>query len=100
MRDGGLIISSWIQEHDSVLRDWNAIKGEYVAEVLRLHGLCGSSTGICKACKTSGENVARFRCDDCLGTSVLCRGCCVTAHRAAPFHTIKVRSVLSIVKLS
>ncbi|KDR66957.1 hypothetical protein GALMADRAFT_80367, partial [Galerina marginata CBS 339.88] len=40
----------------------------------------------CQMCK---EAIGRWRCKDCQGRPLICRGCCRWSHRRTPFHRIE-----------
>jgi hypothetical protein len=56
-----------------------------LVEILRHESL--PSTQFCSNCQET-SNI--YRCQDCFGTEIWCRKCCVSAHMHAPFHRIQM----------
>lgn len=75
-----------------MLRQWETEKQDWLDELLRLEGLRGSSAEECEGCNSQAEDRRpEYRCEDCFLPQFVCRVCCLAAHRAHPFHRIKVR---------
>ncbi|GJF00735.1 CxC2 domain-containing protein [Phanerochaete sordida] len=76
-------------EHDSTLREWTNHTERFLDELLRLEGLRGASPTVCSLCPASQSGVPQYRCSDCFGGRLVCRGCCLRVHHDQPFHRIK-----------
>lgn len=76
---------------------WLPSRGLYLDELLRHDGL-GDHHGstLCDGCSDADMNVeAHFRCRDCSGSRMLCRGCLLREHTLLPLHRVEVRPVPS-----
>jgi hypothetical protein len=71
-----------IKSQNDFLREWKELRAGYLDELLVLEQLpseacrCGTAEGL-------------LRCTDCFLSSVMCRECCLEAHRYLPFHRIQ-----------
>lgn len=85
---------TYVQEHDSVLRQWETEKEDWLDELLRLEGLRGASLDECEGCHSRAEDSRpEYRCEDCFLPQFICRACCLAGHHSHPFHRIKVRAL-------
>jgi len=65
---------------------------EYLDELLRLEAFLSSNlNAFCDTCEEDGV----FRCKDCFGGGVMCKGCILQHHTDRPLHNIQVRNRLS-----
>ena len=65
----------------------------FLSELIRLDGRAEhQSQRYCSDC-SKGEPL--YRCQDCLGGSLVCKSCIVGYHAYNPFHHIEVRTLLS-----
>ncbi|KAF8054677.1 hypothetical protein FPV67DRAFT_1568861 [Lyophyllum atratum] len=58
----------------------------FVAEDIRWEGRGQYTEDVCPVC---GLNAPTYRCEDCEGGQILCRGCTLTAHRQNSLHRLK-----------
>lgn len=66
---------------------------EYLEELIRLEGRGDSAhENFCSSCPiTTAQNLALYRCEDCIGTACLeCLSCIIHHHKRLPFHRVKV----------
>ncbi|KAJ6518038.1 hypothetical protein C8R47DRAFT_960048 [Mycena vitilis] len=59
----------------------------YLMQLLRRDGCGNASTTLCPECKVPGST-PEFRCRECVGDLLLCKGCCVKVHESNPLHII------------
>ena len=71
-----------IKSQNDFLREWKELWGRYLNELLGLEQL---PSEMCH-CGTREE---LLRCTDCFLSSVMCRACCLEAHRYLPFHRVQ-----------
>jgi hypothetical protein len=65
----------------------------FLIQLLRQDGRGTVNTEECPGCHKKGHNPI-FRCQECAGGVLLCKGCCVDKHTDNPLHVIFVRSTL------
>ncbi|THU98424.1 hypothetical protein K435DRAFT_818886 [Dendrothele bispora CBS 962.96] len=82
---------------DEPLKQWTPYRDEYLAELLRIEGRGDVDTERCPWCKQTfderddgdvGESFS-YRCLDCFGEDLMCKGCCVKRHESNPLHIIE-----------
>lgn len=74
---------------------WTALRGEFLAELLRLEGR--GKAAFQTSCHHCLEGTPEFRCTDCFGQDLFCQGCLVSRHEVNPLHRVEVcHSVLMI----
>ncbi|KAF7983602.1 hypothetical protein HWV62_20507 [Athelia sp. TMB] len=77
------------QNSDAPLRTWLNFRNDQLDERMRFEGRGNKMhDDTCPGCH--GMNIGTYRCEDCFGRELLCRGCCVARHATMPFHRIKV----------
>lgn len=70
----------------NIFADWLPFRDTHVHELTRHEGWADLS----KRCIQCLQADAAYKCDDCFGPTVHCRGCVVSVHARLPFHRIKV----------
>ncbi|KIY61177.1 hypothetical protein CYLTODRAFT_316150, partial [Cylindrobasidium torrendii FP15055 ss-10] len=79
---------------DNPMQAWKPYRAKYLAEYVRLNGRRGASE-TCHRCPPSlapsERPSALYRCcdDDCFLLGLVCRDCCIDAHKLAPLHWIE-----------
>jgi hypothetical protein len=69
----------------NIFAEWLPFRDTHVHELTRHEGWADLS----KRCIQCLQAEAAYKCDDCFGPTVHCRGCVVSAHARLPFHRIK-----------
>ncbi|KAF7302510.1 CxC2 domain-containing protein [Mycena chlorophos] len=78
-----------IRPSDAALERWAAMhRNAFLRELLRHDGRGEESSEFCTRCNIEGH-AAKYRCDDCLCSRLLCAGCCIEVHGQLPFHNIQ-----------
>ncbi|KAJ7081910.1 hypothetical protein C8R43DRAFT_862272, partial [Mycena crocata] len=72
----------------------------YLMQLLRRRGCGDASTTLCPKCKNVANGMPIYRCRDCAGGQLLCRGCCIERHAENPLHMIDVSASRSYCCLS
>jgi hypothetical protein len=78
------------QEH-TTRRDRSFYMKKFVAQVDEIMQAMQARESLPESvsCAECGQNVAEWRCDDCIGGKILCRFCMRQAHFPNPFHRIE-----------
>lgn len=73
------------------MTDWLLNDRETFLDELIWHQGLGASTepDPCNDCKVG---LGVYRCMECMGTPMYCKGCLLTRHGSSPLHRIEVRS--------
>ena len=71
---------------------------DYLWELIRLDGRGEHQAK--QACSGCSMGEPLYRCQDCMGSSLLCRSCIVESHTANPFHIIEVSVFLHNLSLN
>ncbi|KAF7317939.1 hypothetical protein MKEN_00882100 [Mycena kentingensis (nom. inval.)] len=79
--------SRFLKPADPVLHEWRAYRDAYLRVLLWRDGR-GEEPTACGACLGPGQS-ALYRCEDCFNGALVCRECCLAAHRAHPFHLVQ-----------
>jgi len=70
----------------NIFAEWPPFRDTHIHELTRHEGWADLS----KRCIQCLQADAAYKCDDCFGPTVHCRGCVVSAHARLPLHRIKV----------
>ena len=68
---------------------WLQSRQVVLDELLRLDGL-GDALNSPKLCPVCSNNLAQYRCTDCLGDIIHCSTCILSSHRNLPLHRLQV----------
>src|ERR1700733_337953 len=78
-----MYVNKSYQTQNEFMQEYLDRRNSILIEILRHEAL--PSQQFCSNCQ---ELSSRYRCRDCFGTTMWCRGCCISAHTHAPFHRI------------
>ncbi|TFK60201.1 hypothetical protein BDN72DRAFT_750605, partial [Pluteus cervinus] len=68
------------------LHSWMDVREEILTEELRHEGRMGFNSGVCPHCS---KTIAAYRCKECEGGEILCKGCIVSSHQRNGLHVIE-----------
>lgn len=79
------------------LHEWKAQQNTFLDEMTRREGLAGQDpVSLCAGCSLEP---GLLRCEDCVGSALLCHECMCEVHRADPLHRLQVCAIISCVRL-
>ncbi|KAK6996428.1 CxC2 domain-containing protein [Favolaschia claudopus] len=74
------------ENSDHPVKTWIPMRDDYKDGLLQLKG---RGPWWCKGCALCGHSDPTWRCDDCFGNRLLCRGCVIQQHRDQPLHLLQ-----------
>ncbi|KAJ8481555.1 hypothetical protein ONZ45_g15279 [Pleurotus djamor] len=74
---------------DDPLKEWLAVRHEYLHEFLRLEAPDLEHLKICVSCGSNIEDSLPYRCLECLFDRSVCRNCLVMTHQTHPLHVVE-----------
>lgn len=77
------------KQQDDPLWKWKDERDLYLRELLRLDGRADLRDSPCTLCNIAGG--PEYRCEDCFGGELFCKGCMVNIHACMPLHRVEVR---------
>ncbi|KAJ7429163.1 hypothetical protein B0H11DRAFT_1702421 [Mycena galericulata] len=74
----------------ALARFMSSSRDKYLREFLRREGRADAQISLCNRCGLSGQgHEVAYRCRQCFGREMVCRGCCVAMHQLDPLHIVE-----------